>query len=112
MDDHPQQAGRPLPWRCRPAQSRRRQQLPATAADGSSDAGGFDVETSLLHRALEIIRPDFEDRTWQAFWRATVEGHTAADIAQDFGMTPRAVRQAKYRVLQRLRTELDDLQAC
>jgi DNA-directed RNA polymerase specialized sigma24 family protein len=70
----------------------------------------FDVDTSLMLRALEIIRPEFEDRTWQAFWRATVDGHTAAEIAQDLGMTPRAVRQANYRVRRRLRRDLDDLQ--
>jgi RNA polymerase sigma-70 factor (ECF subfamily) len=85
------------------------QQHPDASADGSSNVSGFGVETSVVHRALEIIRPEFEDRTWQAFWRATVDGHPAADIAQDLDMTARAVRQAKYRVLQRLRRELVDL---
>jgi RNA polymerase sigma-70 factor (ECF subfamily) len=76
--------------------------------DGSSAGPLPDLPAGLVQRALEIIRIEFEERTWQVFWRATVDGHAAADIARDLGMTPRAVRQAKYRVLRRLRAELDE----
>jgi RNA polymerase sigma-70 factor (ECF subfamily) len=65
--------------------------------------------TGLYHRALELVRGEFEERTWQAFWRATVEGHAPADIAADIGVTPAAVRKAKSRVLLRLRQEVGDL---
>ena len=67
-----------------------------------------DQENSLLHRALELIRGDFADKTWQAFWRLTVENQSAGEIASDLGMNPKSVRQAKYRVLTRLRQELSD----
>lgn len=36
------------------------------------------VENSLFLRALELLRADFEERTWQAFWRLTVEQRTAS----------------------------------
>ena len=71
-----------------------------------SDAGSTD---SLLHRGLELVRGDFEERTWQAFWRCTVEGYAAADVAADLGMSADGVYQAKARVLRRLREELGDL---
>jgi RNA polymerase sigma-70 factor (ECF subfamily) len=64
------------------------------------------ADAGLVRRALELVRLEFEERTWQAFWRAAVDGQAARDIAADLGMTPRAVRQAKYRVLRRLREEL------
>jgi RNA polymerase sigma-70 factor (ECF subfamily) len=64
-------------------------------------------ERLLLHRALELIRADVESHTWQAFWRLAVEGHPVAEISRDLGMTDKAVRQAKYRMLRRLRRELD-----
>ncbi len=68
------------------------------------------VENGLIvRRALELIRPEFEDRTWQAFWRSAVEEQATADIAEDLGITKGAVRQAKYRVLGRLRQELEGL---
>jgi RNA polymerase sigma-70 factor (ECF subfamily) len=66
------------------------------------------AEQSLIHRALELIREEFSERTWQAFWRTTVDEQPAADVAQDLGMSPGAVRVAKCRVLQRLREALGD----
>ena len=61
---------------------------------------------ALLQRTLVVIRSDFDDNTWQAFRRLTVEGHAAGDIAVELGISPGAVRQAKYRVLCRLREEM------
>jgi RNA polymerase sigma-70 factor (ECF subfamily) len=51
---------------------------------------------------------EFEERTWQAFWRTAVDGRSAADVGAELGMTPGAVRVAKSRVLHRLREELGD----
>lgn len=76
-------------------------------SDDSLDTDEFDTDTSLTHRALNLIQVDFQPHTWQAFWRAAVEGHPTDIIADELGMTPKAVRQAKFRVLQRLRAELD-----
>ena len=63
----------------------------------------------LLQRVLEVIRGEFEPNTWTAFLRATIKGHSAAEIAEDLDMSKPAIRQAKYRVLQRLRREIGDL---
>jgi RNA polymerase sigma-70 factor (ECF subfamily) len=67
------------------------------------------AERSLLRRALELIRDEFEERTWQAFWRTTVDGQAPRDVAADLAMSPGAVRVAKCRVLHRLREELGDV---
>lgn len=53
------------------------------------------------------MRGDFEQRTWQAFCRATVESDTPADVAADLGIFVWAVYKARARVLSRLRQELD-----
>jgi RNA polymerase sigma-70 factor (ECF subfamily) len=66
-------------------------------------------EQGLFARALDFIRGDFEERTWLAFWRTTVEGRPSIEVGEDLGMTPGAVRVAKSRVLRRLREELGDL---
>jgi RNA polymerase sigma-70 factor (ECF subfamily) len=83
------------------------QQAPDIADDslGSQELGD---SVSIVHRALEMVRDEFEERTWQAFWRSTVAGQSASEIAQELGMTEGAVRQAKYRVLGRLRGLLDE----
>lgn len=68
-----------------------------------------DEQQALLRRALLLVQADFSGETWQAFWRLAVEGHGTAEIAADLGLSASAVRQAKYRVLCRLRDELAGL---
>ncbi len=76
----------------------------------NDDPSSNDVaERTLLYRGLELIRSEFAERTWQAFWRTTVDGLAAAEAAAELSMTAGAVRVAKSRVLQRLRAELGDL---
>jgi RNA polymerase sigma-70 factor (ECF subfamily) len=62
----------------------------------------------LVRRVVELLRPEFSEQTWQAFWRTAVEGRAAVEVADELGMSPGAVRVAKCRVLQRLRADLDE----
>lgn len=63
----------------------------------------------LYRRALELVRGEFEERTWQMFWLTVVEDRPPADVAAQFGVTAVAVRKAKSRVLRRLREEIGDV---
>ncbi|WP_422927115.1 RNA polymerase sigma factor [Singulisphaera sp. PoT] len=63
----------------------------------------------LYRRALELVRGEFEDRTWQMFWLTVVEDKVPNDVAAQFGVSAVAVRKAKSRVLLRLRQEVGDL---
>jgi RNA polymerase sigma-70 factor (ECF subfamily) len=75
----------------------------------SPDLSESDAEIAGLHRrALELVRAQFEDRTWQAFWKVVIDGTSPADVARDLGMTPLAVRQAKSRILRRLKLDLGE----
>jgi RNA polymerase sigma-70 factor, ECF subfamily len=66
-------------------------------------------EDGLLSQgAMALVRSEFEDRTWQAFWKTAAEGRPTADVAQELGMTLQAVYKAKSRVLARLRQELNE----
>ena len=67
------------------------------------------VVDGLHRRALELVRAEFEERTWQMFWLTFVEDCSPVDVAADLGVTPAAVRKAKSRVLHRLREEVGDL---
>lgn len=76
----------------------------AEAAEAAETAEQQAEEVNgLYHRALALIRSEFEERTWQAFWESAVEGRTAASVAEALGMFAVAVRIAKSRVLSRLR---------
>ncbi len=63
---------------------------------------------ALPQRALNLLQHEFEDRTWRAFWRTTMDGQSSREAADELGMSPGAVRQTKYAVLQRLRHLLAD----
>jgi RNA polymerase sigma-70 factor (ECF subfamily) len=82
---------------------------PGVPEDGESGARDADAEHWLFSQALELLRGEFEGRTWQAFWRTTVDGSTANAVAQELGMSPGGVRVATSRVLRRLREELGDV---
>ncbi len=55
------------------------------------------------------MRGEFEARTWQAFWKTGVEGLPTGDVAEELGMSPGAIRNARYKVSRRLRDELESL---
>lgn len=63
----------------------------------------------LIRRALELMRTDFADATWQACWELTVGGRKAAEVGQMLGMTEASVYAAKCRVIRRLREEMQGL---
>jgi RNA polymerase sigma-70 factor (ECF subfamily) len=84
-------------------------QLPEPQPVDDDLAPDDEGERCLFARALELIREEFAERTWAAFWRTAVDGRPAKDVAADLSMSPGAVRVAKSRVLHRLRQELGDL---
>jgi RNA polymerase sigma-70 factor (ECF subfamily) len=63
----------------------------------------------LCGRVLEQVRGDFEQRTWQAFWRTVIDGRTPAALTEELGMSEWGIRQAKSRVLRRLKLEVGEL---
>jgi RNA polymerase sigma-70 factor (ECF subfamily) len=83
------------------------QNIPDPLAE--TDAEEVAEMSQVYRRALEQVRGDFEDATWQAFWQTAIEGHTPTAVAGALGMTPAAIRQAKSRVLRRLKQEMGEL---
>lgn len=83
------------------------------------DATVSDVRNSLIWRALEMIRVEFEESTWNAFTRMVFDKRTAAETAVELGWAnendadlnrgAKRVRQAKFRVMKRLRDEFGDI---
>ena len=116
-DDHAEQGAGPFP-QARPGAGRGRRDRgpdPVRAAaaddrpDDEDDSDEGPADRGLFGRALDLIRGEFEERTWQAFWLTAVEGRAAGEVALELGMSPGAVRVAKSRVLRRLREELGEI---
>jgi RNA polymerase sigma-70 factor (ECF subfamily) len=102
---------------------RRRNRLPEALGDTAiltrphlADGDGLPEEepsAEALHlvcrRALELIRGEFEEKTWQAFWRTSVDSQPSGAVAAELKMTAVAVRKAKSRVLHRLKEQMGDV---
>lgn len=79
------------------------QQLVAEDSVSGSASSIPGNRSGVLGRVLEQVSAEFENRTWQAFWRVVVEGRRAAEVAGELQMSVNAVYVARSRVLQRLR---------
>jgi RNA polymerase sigma-70 factor (ECF subfamily) len=82
-------------------------QLAAPADEDDPDASA--EEAILLHRAMDLVRAEFEPATWDAAYDVLVGGKSAAVVAAERGRTANAVYVAKSRVLGRLKEELQGL---
>jgi RNA polymerase sigma-70 factor (ECF subfamily) len=63
----------------------------------------------VARRLMELIQPQFEPKTWQAFRRVVIDGIKPAFVAHELGLSVNAVLLAKSRVLRRLRQEMQGL---
>jgi RNA polymerase sigma-70 factor, ECF subfamily len=98
--------GRPRPEGGSEAFERLQEVADPLPHDSEGEAGEVN---QLYRRAVDQVRGEFEERTWQMFWRAAVEGRPPYVLAEELGVTAAAVRQAKSRVLRRLKQEMGEL---
>ena len=59
--------------------------------------------------AAEQIRTEYNDATWQMFYRTAINGETVAQVAKDLNRTAGAVYMARYRVTQRLKDKVNEI---
>jgi RNA polymerase sigma-70 factor (ECF subfamily) len=100
-------------------QQRHRAVLPLNGDDAAlaqvADTNGHDVFAEAAYRkrvvagALKSLQSEFLSTTWQAFWQHGVLSRPAAVVAVELGVSGGAVYSAKFRVLARLRQEVNGL---
>jgi RNA polymerase sigma-70 factor (ECF subfamily) len=56
-----------------------------------------------------MMQREFQPATWKACWACVVEGRSAAEVGAELNLSAGAVRAAKFRVLCRVRSQLDGL---
>ena len=64
---------------------------------------------ALHHRSLEIVKSEFEQRSWHIFERVVIDDVSTAEVAIEFNITANSVRQTKSRILRRLRQVLGEV---
>ncbi len=80
-----------------------------TRVQDSGPARDREEATLLYRRAVELIRGEFSEEVWGAFWAVDVEGRPAAEAARTLGLAARAVHLACFRVRHRFFSEFVDL---
>lgn len=63
----------------------------------------------VLSRALDVIRNDVQPKNWEAFQLMEFERLSNQETAQRLGMTDVAVRQATFRIRQKLKAEVQGM---
>lgn len=66
-------------------------------------------DRQVMRKLLELLKDEFDVKTWLAFQRVALEGLAASEVASQLEMTTNAVYIAKSRVLARLRQESNGL---
>lgn len=61
-------------------------------------------------RASEQVRGEFQQSTWEAFWRTAVKQASPQAVAASLNMSVGAAYLAKSRVLARLRSVVEEVQ--
>jgi RNA polymerase sigma-70 factor (ECF subfamily) len=63
----------------------------------------------VARRVMDLVKPQFEPATWQAFRRVVLDGVKASVAAAELNISVNAVLLAKSRILSRLRQEMQGL---
>lgn len=81
-----------------------------SATTDGADVWELEYQRRLASLAMERVKKEFQETTWQAFWLTAVEGNSAADVSKKIGMSTGAIYVAKSRVLARLKEEVESMQ--
>jgi len=81
-------------------------ELPQPGGLDASTQWDADYERQLFHFAANIVKQDFTEATWLAFWMTAVDGASGRDAAEQLGLTVAAVYLAKGRVMTRLKEQV------
>jgi RNA polymerase sigma-70 factor (ECF subfamily) len=86
--------------------------VPTSTTSGIHSASASNPYAGLSdwgQQLVACVRAEFSERDWRFFWRVVVDGQSAVEVSQEFGVTANAVRLVKMRILRRLRESIADV---
>jgi RNA polymerase sigma-70 factor (ECF subfamily) len=78
--------------------------------DSDHEPSSAEELKSLVARALDQIRCEFEPRSLEIFMRSVIDQVATDLVAIEFHVQPATVRQVRSRILRRLRQQLGDIE--
>lgn len=74
--------------------------------ESNRSVGAVDQATKLVVDAIvQLVKGQFSEQDWQAFWFFAVEGRPAAEVATALGISRNQVYLAKSRILRKIHLE-------
>ena len=66
-------------------------------------------EQELILWAAELVRGEFRESSWRAFWATQIDGRSVADVAEELGVTTGSIYMSRSRILARFRSHIEDV---
>lgn len=66
-------------------------------------------EQELILWAAEMVRGEFRENSWRAFWETQVEGRSVADVAAELEVTTGGIYMSRSRVFARIRSRIEEV---
>ena len=76
----------------------------------NADAWELEYQRRLAALAMDRVKGEFHENTWQAFWLTAVEGQAVPEVSSLLGLSPGSIYVARSRVLARLKEEVETMQ--
>jgi RNA polymerase sigma-70 factor, ECF subfamily len=77
--------------------------------DPAAELDEAEYRQHLVARAMQLMEADFQPASWKACWEVVVNNRSTAEVAAELGLTVGAVHAARFRILARLRQELEGM---
>lgn len=84
---------------------------PALATSNEMRCFQREYDQQVLAWAMEHVRCEFRESTWQAFVRTSIDGRTATEVAQELKMSLGSLYVARSRIVARLRMKVEEFEA-
>ena len=69
----------------------------------------YEYERAIFRRAASLVKGEFQENSWTAFWQTTVVGESVASTAVQVGRSPGAIYTARSRVMKRIKAVVEEL---
>jgi len=66
-------------------------------------------QQELILWAAELVRGEFRENSWRAFWETEIEGRSVADVSRELGVSTGSVYMSRSRVFARIRHRIEEV---
>ena len=80
-----------------------------TSDDTPDEERSKQYEHELILWAAELVRSEFRDTSWRAFWATQVDGRSVVDVARELSVTPGSIYMSRSRIFARIRSHIAEV---